>query len=303
MTLASGCTTKTLIRLGAGNLKALVVFIVTGFFAFLMTKTDFYALAFHNWVQPLSIDLTRFNLSGQDLGNLLAPLFGTDDALLIRSIGGMIIVIAILLFILRTSGLRHNGQNWLGGIIVGLCVSAGWYLTGGPWGQAWIEASAWADEPPLGVGVQSLTFVNPSGETLTWLADPGNFLLLTFGVVAVIGVLAGAFTSALSSGQLRLEWFISWADFFRHIVGAALMGIGGILALGCTIGQGVSGASTLALGSFLALGATVLGCAMITLKVEYYRILYEDASLFHALVASLADLHLLPNSMRRLAAM
>lgn len=301
MTLASGCATKTLVRLGAGNLKSLIVFIVIGIFAYLMTKTDFYGVVFHSWMEPVSIDLTQFGFAGQDIGSLLAPLLGAVDPFIVRAAAGAFIIIAILLFVLRTGGLRHNGRNWLGGFVVGLCVGAGWYLTGGPWGQAWIEAAAWADAPPVGVGVQSFTFVNPLGETLSLLADPGNRLLMTFGVAAVIGVIAGAFASALSSGQFRVEWFTSWDDFFRHIGGAALMGIGGVLALGCTVGQGISGMSTLALGSFLALSAIVLGCA-ITLKVEYYKILYEDASLMHALVASLADLRLLPNSMRRLEA-
>lgn len=183
--------------------------------------------------------------------------------------------------------------------MVGLCVTGGWYLTGGPLGQEWIDSAGWADTPPLGVGIQSYTFVNPAGETLVYLSDPANTLLLTFGVAAVFGMTLGAFVYALISGRFRIEWFASWNDFFRHVAGAVLMGIGGVLALGCTIGQGITGASTLALGSFLALGAIILG-SVITMKVEYYKIVYEDASWSATFLSTLVDLHLLPKSLRRL---
>jgi len=80
------------------------------------------------------------------------------------------------------------------------------------------------------------------------------------------------------------------------------MGIGGVLAMGCTIGQGITGISTLALGSFLALGAIILGSAT-TMKVLYYKMLYEDASVFDALLSGWVDLHILPRSLRRLDAL
>ena len=90
------------------------------------------------------------------------------------------------------------------------------------------------------------------------------------------------------------------SDFITHLIGAVLMGFGGVLALGCTIGQGITGISTLALGSFITFFAIVLGSAL-TMKVQYYRMVYEEeAGIISALVASLADLHLLPNGLRRL---
>ena len=75
---------------------------------------------------------------------------------------------------------------------------------------------------------------------------------------------------------------------------------GGVLALGCTIGQGITGISTLALGSFIAFGGIVLGSAL-TMKIQYYKMVYEDeASFGAALVTSLVDMHLLPKALRRL---
>jgi uncharacterized membrane protein YedE/YeeE len=299
MTLASGCTTKTLIRLGGGNLKSAVVLLVVGIFAYLMTRTDFYGIVFHSWMQPLSLDLGQLGLSSQDLGNLLGTVVENHDTVFLRAAAAVAVAGAIVVFVLATAGIRGNGNNLFAGLVVGLCITGGWYLTGGPIGQEWIEAVEWLDERPVGVAVQSYTFVNPVGETLSYFSDPGNTLLLTFGVAAVFGIVIGAFLYAVISGKFRIEWFASWSDFLRHIIGAALMGIGGVLALGCTIGQGISGVSTLALGSFLALGATILG-SVIAMKVEYYRIVYEDASWSATFLSTLVDLRLLPKSLRRL---
>ena len=82
--------------------------------------------------------------------------------------------------------------------------------------------------------------------------------------------------------------------------GAIMMGIGGVLAMGCTIGQGITGVSTLALGSFLALGSIIFGSAL-TMKIQYYKLMYdEEANFISASISSLVDMHLLPTGMRKL---
>jgi uncharacterized membrane protein YedE/YeeE len=99
-----------------------------------------------------------------------------------------------------------------------------------------------------------------------------------------------------------VEWFASGRDFFNHFIGAVLMGFGGVLAMGCTIGQAVTGVSTLAIGSFIAFFGIVLGSAL-TMKVQYYKMVYEDeATFFKALITGLVDLKLLPSSLRKLEA-
>ncbi len=299
MALASGCTTKNLLRFGGGNLKALIVVIVVGGCAYLMTKTNFYALVFLSWMQPLGVNLAGFDIPGQDIGSLLT---GLGEPAQIRLGAGAMLVLMMLFQLLRCPAFRTNWDQMIGGLVVGFSIVLGWYLTGGSLGQAWIEDVMWMDEPPVGVGVQSYTFVNPMGEGLYYLSQAGDPRLLTFGVVAVAGVTVGAFAYSILSGHFHIEWFTSWADFLRHLIGAALMGIGGVLAMGCTIGQGIAGVSTLALGSFMALGAIIFGSAT-TMKVEYYKMLYADASLWDALLSSWVDLHLLPRSMRRLEAL
>jgi uncharacterized membrane protein YedE/YeeE len=137
------------------------------------------------------------------------------------------------------------------------------------------------------------------GQTVGYVARGLDTSLLTFGVMAFLGVIAGSLLWSLASRSFRFEWFNSVGDFVTHLVGAILMGFGGVLAMGCTIGQAVTGISTLAVGSFLTFFAIVLGSAL-TMKTQYYKLVYEeDATLVSALVTSLADLHLLPNGLRK----
>lgn len=301
MTLASGCGNKNLVRIGGGNIKSLFVIGVTGYFAYLMTKTAFYEKLFHGWVSATTIDLSAYDINGQDIGTMLAAMTGMDVADARMWLGGIIAVL-ILFMVLRHRDFRTNLDNVLGGLIVGLVIIGAWYVTGGPGGQEWIEAMEWEDEKPINVGVQSFTFINPTGELLVWLADPKNNLLISFGVASLFGVIAGSFIWAMISRSFRFEWFASISDFVYHMVGAVLMGIGGVLAMGCTVGQAITGVSTLALGSILTFGSIVFGSAL-TMKTQYYKMLYEDASFIAAFTTALVELKLLPASMRKLEAL
>ena len=251
-------------------------------------------------MQHLSVDLGAFDLPHQDLGTLFT---GGAEPQTARIVIALLLLAIVGLFITRGGGgWRGNSANLFAGVAVGIGVIAGWWLTAGPWGQEWLEAAEWLDERPQGVAAQSFTFVNPMGELLTFASQAGNTLFLTFGIVAVVGMIVGSFVYALFSGNFRIEWFASLTDFSRHIVGAALMGIGGVLAMGCTLGQGISGIATLAFGSFVALFAIILGSATL-MKAEYYKMLYEEASWADALLSGWADLRLLPASMRKLEAL
>lgn len=116
-------------------------------------------------------------------------------------------------------------------------------------------------------------------------------------------MILGSLLFALLARRFRIEWFVDLRDFLFHLIGAVLMGVGGVLALGCTIGQGVTGVSTLALGSFIATASIIFGSAL-TLKMQYYRLVYEsEASFGKALVSGLVDLHLLPKRLRKLDAL
>ena len=315
MTLASGCGNKTLIRIGGGNLKSIMVFALIAVCAYFMlnpfpgTDKTIYSELFYPWTNPTNIALA----GKQDLGGLLSGVTGMDAATL-RVVLGSVIALALLVVVFKSKDFRGRFDNILGGLVVGLAVIAAWYVTSSlvtinaegeafSW-KAYTGDDVWVmyqESPrPRDVGIQSFTFINPIGQTLRYAVNGFAGSFVTFGLMAVAGVIVGSLLWAIISRGFRIEWFASFKDFANHFVGAILMGIGGVLALGCTVGQAITGVSTLALGSMLAFVSIVFGCAM-TMKVQYYRMVYEDdATFFKALVSSLADLRLVPSAMRKL---
>ncbi len=320
MTLGSGCGNKTLVRIGGGNLKSIFVFVIISICAYFMTNPfpgsdkTIYSLLFYPWTNPTTIVAS----TTQDLGTLIGAKVGADKATM-RVILGLLIAAVLLFIVVRSSDFRSSKDNILGGAVVGLAVLGAWYVSGGLVSisadgetYSWVKYASndvWglvADgKPPSAVAAQSYTFINPIGETTGYLMNGvqgmrGN--TLTFGMMAVFGVIAGSFLWALLSRSFRIEWFVNFKDFITHVIGGVLMGIGGILALGCTIGQAVTGVSTLAIGSFLAFASIVFGSAL-TMKIQYYKLVYEDdATFFKALITALVDMKLLPGGMRKLEA-
>jgi len=299
MTLASGCGNKTLIRIGGGNAKSIVVLIIAGMFAYFMSKTSFYEVLFHPWVVATTIDLSAYDINSQDLGALAASVTG-QEVETSRSVFGAIFSIILIGIIFKSAEFRKQYEHIFSGLIVGSAVIAAWYFTGGSLGDEWKETAEFLDEVPVGVATQSFTFINPMGETFFYAMSPTNTLLISFGMAALAGVIVGSFVYALFSGNFRFEWFSSIGDAIQHVIGATLMGIGGVLAMGCTIGQGITGVSTLSIGSMLALVSIVFGSAL-TMKIQYYKMMHEeDATFIKALLSSLVDLKLLPANMRKL---
>ncbi|HHH47605.1 MAG TPA: YeeE/YedE family protein [Gammaproteobacteria bacterium] len=316
MTLASGCGNKTLIRIGGGNLKSIMVLLIIGVIAYFMinpfpdSDQTLMSLLFFDWIRPLAVDLG----SAQDLGTLVSP----DHAVMARLIIGGVIAAALLVFIFKSADFRKSFDNLFAGVMVGLTVLGAWYVTSNinldvdgdiyslrEFAQQWdflaeSDEGKPADTRPL--SPQSFTFINPMGQTLGYASAGFSRAYLTFGVMALFGVIVGSFLWSLVSRSFRFEWFASGKDFLNHFIGAILMGFGGVLAMGCSVGQGITGFSTLAIGSFIALVSIVFGSAL-TMKIQYYKLVYEEeASFFKALVTSLVDMKLLPAGLRRLDA-
>ncbi len=297
MTIGSGCGNKTLIRMGSGNLKSVIIFSMMALGAYLMIFTNFGYDAFLSWMTPAFIDLTSFNIQSQDLGALTA-YFTQTDALNTRLFLGAIISIAALAYIFKMKSFRQDKHNILAGLTVGICVAFVWYLTSGSMGQELLEEIDMIDERPYGLGAQGLTFVQPSAHVAQFINTSFDLTYVTFALIAAFGVITGSFVYSIVNKSFHIEWFNSKMDFVNHLTSGFLMGIGGVLAMGCTIGQGVTGVSTLSLGSFLALGSIVFGSAL-TMKIRYYQLMYEDeANLYTATMASLADLNCIPNKWR-----
>jgi uncharacterized membrane protein YedE/YeeE len=266
MVLASGCGSKTLVRIGGGNLKSLVVFIVLGVSAFATLK-GITAVARVATVDSVSVTLA----TGQDLPSLLAAGTGiaktTLAAVLGVGIGGALIAWALA----RVEG--RSADNLLAGFGVGAVIVAVWWVSGRLGHVA--EDPNTLQEAFVATNsrrMESLSFVAPVAYTLDWLmffSDTSK--LLTVGIVSVVGVVVGSAAYAVPSRKFRWEGFRDAQDTANHLIGALLMGVGGVTALGCTVGQGLSGMSTLGLTSFVAVGAIVAG-AVAALRVQIWRI-------------------------------
>jgi len=278
MTLASGCGQRTLARVGSGNLKSLVVLTILGLTAY-MTMRGLLALFRVNVIEVSNINLTQSGMIDQGIGTLLAAAAGLENIARVNLILAILLGGGLIIFAFASKTFRGSFDNVLAGILIGLLIPAGWYITG---------VIGFDDFEPM--RFESLTFIGPTGESLMYLMTfTGS--AINFGIAAVFGVILGSFFYAILSGRFHVETFTDHADMVRHIVGAVLMGFGGVLALGCTIGQGITGMSTLATGSLMALISIIFGCAL-TLKVEYYRL--DDMTFFGALRQSLSDMRLLP---------
>jgi len=275
MTLGSGCGNKTLVRVGTGNLKSLVVLVIASVMAYLMLWTPFYEKLFHPWVSATTVNLAAHGLNSQELGVVLSGMFSMQPSRSFNAIVAGVLALGLFVFVFRSADFRSSFDNLLGGIAVGLAVIAGWYLTGGSLGQAWKEYAEFATQVPSRVQVQSYTFISPMGDTVRYLMSPGTTTLINFGVVALAGVITGSFLYAVITRSFRFEWFVSVKDFANHAVGGVLMGVGGVLSMGCTVGQAITGMSTLAIGSMLTFLAIVIGAAA-TMKYQYWRMMQEE---------------------------
>ena len=274
MTLASGCGNRTLVRIGGGNVKSLTVLVVAALSAYLMLWTPLFEKAFLPWIQATTVNLAPHGIPTQEVGSIIAGMFGLEPTRTLNLTVGALVAIGMLVWVFKSRDFRGSADNIVGGAVVGLAVVAGWYITGGPMGQAWKEYAELATEIPSRVQTQSFTFVAPMGDTARYLMDPMRLTLINFGVVALFGVILGSLLYAIPSRGFRYERFFTVRDFVTHVLGGALMGVGGVVAMGCTIGQAVTGVSTLAIGSILAFFGMVLG-ALITMKYQYWRMMQE----------------------------
>jgi uncharacterized membrane protein YedE/YeeE len=271
MTLGSGCGSKTLIRVGAGNLKSVVVFIVIGISAYMTLKGLFGAF------RVGVLEKAAFALpGGQDLPSLLSGALGASKATLIAVLS-VAIALGLLAFIFSSKDFRANRDNVLGGVVVGLVVIGAWYVSG-HLGHLEEDPNT-LQEAFVGTNsgrMEAFSFVAPLAYTLEYLmlwTDKSR--VVTFGIVSAVGVVVGSAAYALASRTFRWEGFRDAEDTAMHLIGGTLMGFGGVTALGCTIGQGISGLSTLAVGSILTFVSIVAGSAL-TMKIQYWRLMRAD---------------------------
>ena len=263
MTLGSGCGSKTLIRVGAGNLKSLVVLIVLGVSAY-MTLKGVFAGPRAFGLDPVRIDT---GAKASDVATLLGAT-GTARLLIAFAVAA-----AIAAFVFASRDFRDTREMIVGGIVVGAVIVGGWYVSGHVGYLA--EDPATLEEKFVATNsgrLESYSFVAPVAyllELLMLWTDQSR--VLTFGIAGVLGIMAGSAAYALISRTFRWEGFGGIEDVANHMVGAAMMGFGGVTALGCTIGQGLTGVSTLAVGSIITLGAIIAG-SVLAVRYQSWRL-------------------------------
>lgn len=253
MVLASGCGSKTLVRIGGGSLKALVVFFIMGVSAFATLRGITAVLRVN------TVDTVAWDAPAGSLPALVSHLTGSVSSNL-----GLVVALlvggAMLCWVLSSRSF-WTLDHLLAGVGVGASVVAMWWVTGYlgyvPEHPETLESVYLATSSGL---MESLTFTAPMAYTLDWLQSYSDTSKrLTVGVVSVLGVVVGAFVYSMATRSFRWEGFRDTQDTALHIVGAVLMGIGGVTAMGCTVGQGLSGLSTLSLVSVIAVTGIVLG--------------------------------------------
>ncbi len=243
MALVGTCAFGMLVRLGGGDMRALISTMTVGLVGF-MTMSGIFAEARVRW-----IDSVYFTLPDGMNQSLNSILFGS-------SVQGQVMVASAV--VLATAGwalsgerFRRNSRQIIAATAIGAVIAYGWLVTS-------MAADSLTVNPHR---LESYSFVRPIGYAILWLMTASGSTA-TFLIGGVFGVPLGSYIAARRNLDVIWEAFDDAREMRRHLSGSALMGIGGVMAMGCTIGQGMSGVATLALTSLLAAGSIVIGAVL-----------------------------------------
>ncbi len=246
MAAVGTCGFGSILRAGGGDMRGMVTIIIVGVTGYI-TIRGLLAIPRLQLIEPLSIPLE--NGQNATLHSLLGQLFGLNQETLLLPVA-LFVSLSLAAWCFSDRKFRLEPKIVFGGAIVGLLVVMGWYIT------ANIGADAFDPQP-----IESLSFVSAAGNTVIYLMTFTG-ATATFSVGVFVGTLLGAFIAAAVKHELRLDGYDEPREMRRHILGANLMGIGGVLSMGCSVGQGLSGVSSLAIPSFFALTSMWLGAAI-----------------------------------------
>ncbi|MVT70349.1 YeeE/YedE family protein [Bradyrhizobium pachyrhizi] len=239
MVLSNGCGSRALVLLGRGNLRSFVVVIVLGIFAEITLK---------GLIAPARIAMVQASQATVAANSVPSLLVNAGlGAVQARMLAASVLSAVLIIFAFAHAPFRKSFGQIAAGLIVGLLVAGGWYVTG------YLGADDFNPVP-----LTSLTFIAPIADALQYvMLSTGS--TLNFGIVTVFGVFAGSLITAIVTGRFQLEGYRSPQHMLRSASGAALMGAGGVMAFGCSVGQGLTGLSTLSLSSLVAIAGIMLG--------------------------------------------
>ena len=274
MTLGAGCGQRNLVRVGGGNLKSVVVVVIMGITAY-MTMRGLLAVVRIEVIEQGNVNLADMGMETQSLAQLVSAVFGIQHGYSLQLAMALLVGLGLMLYALKQEEFRTSFDNVLAGVVIGSSVVAAWYITG---------VVGYDDFDPI--APQGLTFVGPTGNTVSYLMTFTG-AEINFGIAVTFGMILGSFAYAISTGNFRIETFNSKGEMQAQMIGAVLMGFGGVISFGCTIGQGVSGLSTLAMGSFITLAMIFFGSAL-TMKVQYQMM--DEEPFIKAVTSSAAEI-------------
>jgi uncharacterized membrane protein YedE/YeeE len=237
MALCGNCGYGALSRLGGGDLRAFMIVIVMGISAFVVMSGPLAGLRV--WLFPTHL-ATAPETTG--FAALLSGLTGAGISTV-----GIIIGIVISVMTLATGGFWREKNAVFWSLMVAIAISSGWL------GTSYVAQHGF--DP---IAVESHTFAAPVGDTILYAMN-GSALSVTFGIGSVVGVLLGAFIGSLIKGHFRWEACEDPRELRRQIIGAAIMGVGAVLALGCSVGQGITAFSVLAFSAPVTFVAIYIG--------------------------------------------
>lgn len=239
MSMAGNCGFGALARAGGGDLRSFVIILVMGISAYVMLSGPFAE------ARLALVEASALDIRNRGYANLLSSVTGLPEP-----VWGIVLSLSITVFALSWGGLLTDQKAIFWSGIVAMAIASGWL------GTQWVANTGFIDQPVL-----SHTFTAPTGETMLFLmtSSAGG---LSFGVGSVFGVLSGAFIGSLIKGHFRWEACEDPRELRRQFLGSALMGFGAVIAMGCTIGQGVSAFSVMAYGAPLTLAGIFAGAAL-----------------------------------------
>jgi uncharacterized membrane protein YedE/YeeE len=240
MVAANACASRALVLLGRGNLRSLAVIATIGITAEMTLK---------GLMAPVRLALVTWSQTTVGTNSLPAFLTNTGLSPATAVAAALVVSACLALHAFSYAPFRASKLLIAAGLIIGSLVPAGWLITG------FLGADPFEPVP-----VASLTFIAPIADSLQYvMLSTGS--TLNFGIVVIAGVLVGSFLTSLLTRSFHIEGYSSTDHMLRSVGGAAMMGIGGVMAFGCSIGQGLTGLSTLALPSAIAVSGILLGAA------------------------------------------
>jgi uncharacterized membrane protein YedE/YeeE len=258
MALVGTCAFGSLVRLGGGDLRSLVTLLIFGLMAYatlrgILAEPRVTTIESINFEMPNGTAGSLFDALAFQLRSLLPALSGN----VIRMLLAALLAAPLILATAFDRRLRRAPRLLVAGVLLGFCVAGGWIFTG-----------VLADEFESGIRVQSLTFVAPVARAL-YAVLLASSEWMDFGVTVVFGTLAGSAAAALYADEFRWEAFDDDREMRKHLLGAVLMGVGGVLAGGCTVGQGLTAGSLLAVSWLITVPGIICGAYLgLTILVE-----------------------------------